>query len=129
MLKEEATFIAGGTPHASYNLWRIIRVEMNTNLLLDFMCFRERHQDYLQKQFLIVRKIKKEYPIVLSIFLKNNILIVKERKLDNRRYKLDLRPVFVTEANVLTSVIPEQRHGRLGHVDFLQIRYRRFKDG
>lgn len=63
------------------------------------------------------------------IFLKNNILIVKGRKLDNRRCKLDFRPVFVTEANVLTSVIPEQRHGRLGHVDILQIRYRRFKDG
>lgn len=63
------------------------------------------------------------------IFLKNNILIVKGSKLDNRRYKLDFRSMFVTEANVLTSVIPEQRHGRLGHVDFLQIRYRRFKDG
>ena len=62
-------------------------------------------------------------------FLKNNILIVKGSKLDNRRYKLDFRSMFVTEANVLTSVIPEQRHGRLGHVDFLQIRYRRFKDG
>lgn len=126
MLKEEATFTSK------------CKMLMEPTRVIQSVAYYTGRNEYkfITRLYVLPRKapglsskIVDKSSIFFFIFLKNNILIVKGRELDKRRCKLDFRPVFVTEANVLTSVIPEQQHGRLGHVDFLQIRYRRFKDG